>query len=88
EERVKLRVGIWECLESVNIELKVHHRVTLRIFHVEQHLHGLRKKIMEFGRRKTVRLHNKSVSQRRLGTLSSMTRGLDFQICQSSSEGL
>ncbi|MCD7464203.1 hypothetical protein HAX54_052284, partial [Datura stramonium] len=42
EERVKLRVGVWKYLESVNIDLKVHHRVTLRIVHVEQRatVHG------------------------------------------------
>ncbi|MCD7447090.1 hypothetical protein HAX54_023119, partial [Datura stramonium] len=49
KERVKLRVGVWKCLESVNIELKVHHCVTLSIVCVEQcaTVHGWRKKIME-----------------------------------------
>ncbi|MCD9641784.1 hypothetical protein HAX54_028220, partial [Datura stramonium] len=48
KERVKIRVGVWKYFKSVNIELKVHHRVTLRIVRVEQSatLHGWRKKIL------------------------------------------
>ncbi|MCE3215494.1 hypothetical protein HAX54_002592 [Datura stramonium] len=48
EELVKLQMGVWKCLESVNIELKVHHCVTLRIVRVEQRatIHGWRKKIL------------------------------------------
>ncbi|MCD7467600.1 hypothetical protein HAX54_005127, partial [Datura stramonium] len=49
EERVKLRGGVWKCLESINIKLKVHHRVTLRMVHIEQRaiVHRWRKKILE-----------------------------------------
>ncbi|MCD7459240.1 hypothetical protein HAX54_040369, partial [Datura stramonium] len=36
EERVKLRGGVCKYLEGVNIKLKVHHRVTLRMVRVEQ----------------------------------------------------
>ncbi|MCD9643030.1 hypothetical protein HAX54_030134, partial [Datura stramonium] len=49
EEQVKLRGGVWKCLESVNIKLKVHYRVTLRMVRVEQRatVHGWRKKVLE-----------------------------------------
>ncbi|MCD9646151.1 hypothetical protein HAX54_035719, partial [Datura stramonium] len=65
EERVKLRMGVWKCLESINIELKVHHRVTLRIVRVEQRatVHGWRKKILEFRRRKRVKVRDSPVAQ-------------------------
>ncbi|MCE3216037.1 hypothetical protein HAX54_004547, partial [Datura stramonium] len=66
EERVKLRVGVWKCLERINIDLEVHNCVMLRIVHNEQRatVHGYRNKIIEFGRRKKVRLRDKSVSEK------------------------
>ncbi|MCD7451363.1 hypothetical protein HAX54_011292, partial [Datura stramonium] len=65
EERVKLRGGVWKYLESVNVKLKVHHRVTLRMVCVEQRatVHGWRKKFWKIGRRKIVKVRYGSVER-------------------------
>ncbi|MCE3217102.1 hypothetical protein HAX54_010383, partial [Datura stramonium] len=76
EERVKLRGGLCKYLESINIKFKFHHRVTLRMVHVEQRatIHGWGRKLGKIGRRKMVRVHDGSVAQSWSSALASVPR--------------